>query len=733
MRNFNFTKKTNILHGRNIILLTLSVVFIYNLSTVGFAQEAEDTTPPVIKIRVPEEGKRYVLDEYSIYLSFTIRDDSRLKTISAEVLGEHTGTFFIICGEDQTRCNGDPPDFEYELYCPVFEGWNVLKITVIDEAGNDSEISKRFFVFPSTPEALRGCDEADIVSLPTTQLMKKQISQETPPGPAPPTLEEGQYDLLILTHEHEGFEGPLFRLMVHKNSTGMPTRLVTLEQIYESPKYRGRDHAETIKKALAEFKEWWQIKYVMLVGDSDRFPIRYTKIYDLGHWGHGFAPSDLYYADLFDRNGDFDSWDYDNDNLFGEMQGNFPKDANDLNQDRINLFPDVAVGRIPVSNYIELDTYVNKVIHYETTADPSWYKKGLLITGSYPNSIATNDFVANQLQSQSFQIIKLYHDQIWPTTTMTQRRNMIENELNDGVGFVSYVGHGKGVKPSFKDGGKWGGWYYFSDIPSLNNENKLPVIFSAACETAMFGFGRNPYFAKWGYEYKEASYTTESFNKYRWAPEPIALVPDCYDVDALAEHFLVKGAMGGIAFIGSYTGTQGGAPKLTKYFFEAYGSGITILGDLWNAAIRKYIVDDINQLGYIGHSWYTSATYHHIHKMLLFGDPSLRLGGVKPDLIAIPDRQGNYCKIENGKLVVTVRNQGSGSASASVTQVDFFRYGRFTTATPALDRGQELQLFFNIPAGCFDSDCEFKITIDAMSEVEESNEGNNSYSSTCTG
>jgi hypothetical protein len=224
-----------------------------------------------------------------------------------------------------------------------------------------------------------------------------------------------------------------------------------------------------------------------------------------------------------------------------------------------------------------LDTYVNKVINYETTAEPSWFKRGLLITGDYPGSNTTNDYVATQLQSQSFQIVKLYHDQIWPTTNMNGRRLLIENELNAGVGFVSYVGHGGGVSPPAKDGGVWGGWYHYLMIPFLNNENKLPVIFSAACETAMFGFGKDKKFAKWGYEYRGASFPTNSFAKYRWAPEPIALVPMSYEVDALSEHFLVKGPMGGIAFIGSYTGTQGDSHTLAKYFLLRSASLLLML------------------------------------------------------------------------------------------------------------------------------------------------------------
>ncbi len=471
----------------------------------------------------------------------------------------------------------------------------------------------------------------------------------------------------------------------------------------------------------------------MLIGDSDKFPVRYTRGYDLGHWGHSFAPSDLYYADLFDSSGGFQSWDSDGDGLFGEMQANFPANASDLNQDKLDLTPDVAVGRVPVSSEDELRTYVTKVITYETSTDPGWFKRALLVTGDYPGSNATNDAIATQLQAQSFSNIKLYHDAIWPTNSSAQRRQLIEDELNRGVGFVSYVGHGWGVSPPATDGGGWGGWYDYSTIPYLTNAERLPVIFSAACETAMFHYGRGPYFAKWGYEYQGAPFGDTRYAKFGWAPEPLELSPSAHDVDALAEHFLVKSPVGGIAFIGSYTGTQGDSHTLARYFFESFAAGADTVGDAWSGAVTKFATNVIGSLTYPGHSWYTAARYHHIHKMLLFGDPSLRVGGVRPNLVAVPNQSGFFCVARDGRLVVNVRNAGGGPAGPSTTLVDFDRHGRFTRQIPAIGPGQQVEVLFEFPVGCFGSDCSFSITVDAGSDVEESNEGDNVSDGTCLG
>ena len=666
-----------------------------------FAQTVEGPPSLILQIIKPTVEQHFRLDNPSIKLSFQIEARAGLKEVVVEVIGEHTGTFFTVCGGEEQPCEEKQTTHLFDISCPVFEGKNILKIQAVDHENNSGNASTRI--------------QVNLIHVETSA---------TTPG-------RKHYKLLILTHKNpsgDDFEAVLQPLIQHKNNTGMPTVLMTLEELYETPALRGRDHPEIIKKGIAKAKLRWGIKYVMLVGDSDRFPVRYTRIHDLGHWGHGFAPSDLYYADLFRSNGSFDSWDYDDDDLFGEMQGNFPQNAQDLNQDRVDLIPDVAIGRVPASNKAELERYVSKIINYETNAAAPWFKNALLVTGDYPGSNGTNDFIGTQLASKSFTLNKQYHDQVWPTTTTeNQRWAIIENALDQGVGFLSYVGHGSGTGTA-KDGGLWGGWYRHYRIPHLNNQDRLPIIFSAACDTGMFHYGHGPYFAKWGFLYD----TPINPPKYRWAPEPTSFSPEAYDKDTLAEHFLVKNTGGGIAFIGSYTGTQGGSHTLAKNFFKAYASGIDVLGDVWNQAISQFVTGVINNLSYPGHSWRTAATYHHIQKMLLFGDPSLRIGGLQPDLM-VKKGPANYCRIQDGKLVIRVANQGPGAAGTSTTQVDFFRYGKFSLATQALAPQQYQDLLVAIPPGCFDSDCNFRIIVDQAAQVTESNEANNSADGLCAG
>jgi CARDB len=112
-----------------------------------------------------------------------------------------------------------------------------------------------------------------------------------------------------------------------------------------------------------------------------------------------------------------------------------------------------------------------------------------------------------------------------------------------------------------------------------------------------------------------------------------------------------------------------------------------------------------------------------------------RKGGEKelPDLVPVPDASGSFCRRRDGKLVVTVKNQGAGPAGPSTTQVDFFAHGQVSQPTPPLAPNASTELLFDIPPGCFDPDCNFRITVDVNGEVAESNEGNNTADGICLG
>jgi hypothetical protein len=75
----------------------------------------------------------------------------------------------------------------------------------------------------------------------------------------------------------------------------------------------------------------------------------------------------LYYADIYNSSGQFDTWDKNN-NILGEYNSN-------CNIDKPELYSDVSIGRIPVSNTTELNNYIQKVFYYENNNIELWFKK----------------------------------------------------------------------------------------------------------------------------------------------------------------------------------------------------------------------------------------------------------------------------------------------------------------------------------------------------------------------
>ena len=80
-------------------------------------------------------------------------------------------------------------------------------------------------------------------------------------------------DLLIITPSY--FVKALEPLKKHKNKVGVRTDIVTLDYIYKEIWY-GRDNPEKIKYFIFNAYKDAGIKYVLLVGNFRKMPIRYV-------------------------------------------------------------------------------------------------------------------------------------------------------------------------------------------------------------------------------------------------------------------------------------------------------------------------------------------------------------------------------------------------------------------------------------------------------------------------
>ncbi|RLF47173.1 MAG: peptidase C25, partial [Thermoplasmata archaeon] len=177
------------------------------------------------------------------------------------------------------------------------------------------------------------------------------------------------YELVIIAPQK--FSSELQPLVDHKISHGVSTRLETTEEIYAQ--YGGVDEPEKIKYFIKDAVEQWGTKYVMLVGGLKStfyakprdnansgvtgwyVPVRYSNLVS----GEPGYPCDMYYADIYKEGGEFDNWDSNGNGIFAEWT-----DETGQPEDVLDLYPDVAVGRLACRNIQEVRDVVNKIITY---------------------------------------------------------------------------------------------------------------------------------------------------------------------------------------------------------------------------------------------------------------------------------------------------------------------------------------------------------------------------------
>ncbi len=175
-------------------------------------------------------------------------------------------------------------------------------------------------------------------------------------------------------------------------------------------------------------------------------------------------PSDLYYGDLQG------TWDYDNDGSYGEIE------------DSIDLYPDLIVGRAPVNNVSEAQTFVSKVLVYEKTPDLSYQDNAMFSADVLWSNPWTDMGVhKNKIEAESFPgwytITKLYHSQgnLSPAA--------FKNALRQGQGLTNHDGHGW-----INSMGAGTGYLHNADFDTLTNAPKFGIMASIGCWTTAYDF-----------------------------------------------------------------------------------------------------------------------------------------------------------------------------------------------------------------------------------------------------
>ncbi len=262
-------------------------------------------------------------------------------------------------------------------------------------------------------------------------------------------------DYIIITHTD--FMRDVQPLADFRSKQGLRTKVVDVQDIYDEFNH-GLINPYALRDFLKYTYENWQSPaptYVLLVGDAN--PIDKTSFVptiQVQIPGYGSSSSD---------------------HQFVTFRGD-------------DSFPDMLIGRVPVTNSVDTRIFVERAIKYESTDQTGpWHKRILMLAGSTEDfHTQTDSLVKNSKLTQKYETKLIYA----PTTveddlplgegTTPVGRQVIDG-FNNGASIVNYVGHGAG--------GRWASSRMMDlEDPhkNLTNITQLPFVISMTCFTGEF-------------------------------------------------------------------------------------------------------------------------------------------------------------------------------------------------------------------------------------------------------
>ena len=328
------------------------------------------------------------------------------------------------------------------------------------------------------------------------------------------------------------------------------------------------------------------------------------------------------------------------DQFFGQLVGN-------------DYYNDVIVGRFSAENADHVTTQVDKVIHYErdVTAADTWLSIGQGVSknegagsGHFGEADYQHiDYIRDTLLHYNYTSI---HRDYQNVQGVSSSAAIISQHINEGVSIINYCNHGSPTS--------WGVFSYTnSHVNALTNDNKLPFIWSVACNNGQLDYSQPCFAEAWmrATNNSTGAPTGAIGGMFSYISQPWQ--PPMYGQDemnnVLTEHRSIKRTLGGIS-------TDGNMKILDQY--NSNGQGL--------------------------------ATYQF---WLLFGDPTLTVRNMTPANMNVTHASSMSTSATsftvnatngNGALATLTRNNeimGSATINNGTCNITFTAPGTTGTAT----------------------------------------------------
>jgi len=299
-----------------------------------------------------------------------------------------------------------------------------------------------------------------------------------------------QADYLLIAHRslREAAE-PLAEF--HR-ARGLSVAVIDVEDIYDEFNH-GIFGPQPIRDFISfAYHEWRKPspRFVLLVGDAS---------WDI----HNARPDDANYADWTYRPGEttdfvknasttyFDIAAPGRRNLipaahYDSPQGHAASDNYFVSVEGDDYYPDLAIGRFPVTEPEEVGAIVDKTIAYAAAEIGPWNRRILWIANEDEEVHRVTDRVAAAMESRGFLSRKIY-----PSADEADNRDhqaRLREAFDDGQLLVHFFGHGgryiwRTGPPDFE---KNHDLFTLEDLERLAPTSRLPVVLSMTCYSAPF-------------------------------------------------------------------------------------------------------------------------------------------------------------------------------------------------------------------------------------------------------
>jgi hypothetical protein len=439
-----------------------------------------------------------------------------------------------------------------------------------------------------------------VVAIPTTIVAQERVS------------------LLIVTAS--GLSEYLEPLANHRSEQGIKVRVVEIDDIPVDPLL---DTRENLRNYLKNNYKNWGLSYLLIVGNNADIP--QAKLHSANgiedETGREQQPgpvySDIYYSILTSK------WDTNGNGLMGEPI------------DNVDIDPQIAVGRFPISSKKYVEQWVESVINY----DFSDHKREALQIGAiysfdnengdrsnqYTDGATMHNVIWDEILSKNgFRRTRIFENDskgipsIVDTDRRLDRKTLLSTINENKYGFINYLAHGSKTSIMRK---RW-----INDDNDNGWADKNEILLETILET--------PFTAEIDSGLVIATACSTAF---------VAT-----ELDSLATSFLRSGAsayIGGSAinfFMPGWRGAdEGGNQTISYNITRNYVDGSTIGWSLMSS-LRSYY----KNFGGLGGR---SKALQNVYSFILLGDPSMKLDPPKNtkhlQLTATP----NSTKVTSGK------------------------------------------------------------------------------------